>query len=619
MTRTMLLSICIHVVIIASSSIHLAAIVDHSDPVIDFNGNPSNVNEDAGIAVVSLISSGAVSQEVTVDLVVQTGAGEASPGFDYSGTGTYTATFANGDSAASIDLTIIDDTLSEADEIVTISINTVSTGADAGTTTPIASFTILQDLSDTELVQVNFRSAVYDLNEMFAAIPIEIDFVDSNGQPTAINEAFELSATVPNSGTSDTATLGSDYSDPTSVAVTLPIDATSTSLTFTVTILPDVEVESTEVFYMSMAASISLSFTSLGSLRSETEIRIHDDDLESMMCIVPTPEVSRTKARDFEFYAFTSLTADAASIRWSKNNLPRRFGTLGNVGSNGMKLSVSRPSKNKGRRFGYYTFTSTGTSGASLSCNTFIRASNKMFGYASTPAQKYTRVIYPATDGGTALSSAVALSIQYNPPSRRKKLIWTKDGVLLNGRSGPTITLNTVRNAGVYVVSRFVRRRTHFTIIEVIASDCPENQYRSGSCTECPTCYNGGVCNPADGRCICPPCFEGVNCELIVTDIAGFGHSTRFNCISDLGASGSCRGVLFTFEGIYGTSCGCGWSGSNCLKACSRGTFGADCSQTCHCANPSACNGMTGECTDGGGCEEFYEGANCQVSNHYYE
>ncbi|PIK57146.1 hypothetical protein BSL78_05966 [Apostichopus japonicus] len=227
-----------------------------------------------------------------------------------------------------------------------------------------------------------------------------------------------------------------------------------------------------------------------------------------MMCIVPTPEVSRTKARDFEFYAFTSLTADAASIRWSKNNLPRRFGTLGNVGSNGMKLSVSRPSKNKGRRFGYYTFTSTGTSGASLSCNTFIRASNskytyahirsgvlaqwltpvpfnhkvpgsshsqinKFFGYASTPAQKYTRVIYPATDGGTALSSAVALSIQYNPPSRRRKLIWTKDGVLLNGRSGPAITLNTVRNAGVYVVSRFVRRRTHFTIIEVIASARP--------------------------------------------------------------------------------------------------------------------------------------------------
>lgn len=86
----------------------------------------------------------------STDLVVQTGAGEASPGFDYSGTGTYTATFANGDSAASIDLIIIDDTLSEADEIVTISINTVSTGADVGTTTPIASFTILQELSGKE-------------------------------------------------------------------------------------------------------------------------------------------------------------------------------------------------------------------------------------------------------------------------------------------------------------------------------------------------------------------------------------------------------------------------------------------------------------------------------------
>lgn len=47
--------------------------------------------------------------------------------------------------------------------------------------------------TDTELVQVNFRSAVYDLNEVIAAVPIIIDFVDSNGQPTAINEAFELS------------------------------------------------------------------------------------------------------------------------------------------------------------------------------------------------------------------------------------------------------------------------------------------------------------------------------------------------------------------------------------------------------------------------------------------
>lgn len=52
--------------------------------------------------------------------------------------------------------------------------------------------------------------------------------------------------------------------------------------------------------------------------------------------------------------------------------------------------------------------------------------------------------------------------------------------------------------------------------------------------------------------------------------------------------------------------------------ACSRGTFGADCSQTCHCANPSACNGMTGECTDGGGCEGHYHGVNCQVLLLYW-
>ena len=45
-------------------------------------------------------------------------------------------------------------------------------------------------------------------------------------------------------------------------------------------------------------------------------------------------------------------------------------------------------------------------------------------------------------------------------------------------------------------------------------SDCPRNKWDPPSCNQdCPWCYNGGVCCPQYGTCICPPGFGGEFCQ----------------------------------------------------------------------------------------------------------
>lgn len=75
---------------------------------------------------------------------------QAAPGFDYSGTGTYSVTIADTTTTGDLILTIVDDGLMEANEAVTIEITAFSGGDGSETlsTTPgdvTSSFTIMDD------------------------------------------------------------------------------------------------------------------------------------------------------------------------------------------------------------------------------------------------------------------------------------------------------------------------------------------------------------------------------------------------------------------------------------------------------------------------------------------
>ena len=56
----------------------------------------------------------------------------------------------------------------------------------------------------------------------------------------------------------------------------------------------------------------------------------------------------------------------------------------------------------------------------------------------------------------------------------------------------------------------------HFESIDInkyICIGCTASKYGTGCEKTCATCYNGGICHDTSGICICPPGFQGLQCE----------------------------------------------------------------------------------------------------------
>ena len=50
--------------------------------------------------------------------------------------------------------------------------------------------------------------------------------------------------------------------------------------------------------------------------------------------------------------------------------------------------------------------------------------------------------------------------------------------------------------------------------VDYISTECPRDKWGIPGCeNDCPTCYNGGMCCPIYGICICPPGFGGETCQ----------------------------------------------------------------------------------------------------------
>lgn len=105
---------------------------DDNAGVIQFSSATYSVSEAGGAAVITFTRTGGTSGAVSVDF--STANGTATAGSDYSAVAT-TVTFAHGESSKTVSIPVLNDSLPEGDETVSLSLKNVSGGAGLGLST----------------------------------------------------------------------------------------------------------------------------------------------------------------------------------------------------------------------------------------------------------------------------------------------------------------------------------------------------------------------------------------------------------------------------------------------------------------------------------------------------
>ncbi|XP_070563322.1 tyrosine-protein kinase receptor Tie-1-like [Ptychodera flava] len=192
-------------------------------------------------------------------------------------------------------------------------------------------------------------------------------------------------------------------------------------------------------------------------------------------------------------------------------------------------------------------------------------------------------------------------------------LKWRHNGVeqpQWNGQNSITISFTKPSDAGIYECYSSETQRTQgkHGFMRLIVRVCPNGKWGLPDCLfSCPTCYNGGMCNSDTGECICPPGFQGSNCETGCGK-NNWGMTCERRCSSS--NPDACRSTMYCLADPYGCSCSASYGGIDCATNCPNGKYGAGCTQTCHCVN--GCDGATGECNSGG-CLQGWSGSKCHI------
>ncbi|XP_078575880.1 uncharacterized protein LOC144861750 [Branchiostoma floridae x Branchiostoma japonicum] len=203
--------------------------------------------------------------------------------------------------------------------------------------------------------------------------------------------------------------------------------------------------------------------------------------------------------------------------------------------------------------------------------------------------------------------------------SRTGTLQWRKGGTtgsggsVVTGQNGLTLTIDNAQTAdeGFYECYYSGDSDRKQGIMRLIVRACVENKWGPPSCiSDCPMCYNGGMCDDISGECVCPPGFNGTNCETACP-------ANRIGTNCDRACDGNdCTGKLLCVMDPYGCSCAPGLMGIECNTDCPDGRYGADCTQICNCANgPADCDKKTGACS--GGCLDPWAGDSCHIGPDY--
>ncbi|CAG2104937.1 unnamed protein product [Medioppia subpectinata] len=143
--------------------------------------------------------------------------------------------------------------------------------------------------------------------------------------------------------------------------------------------------------------------------------------------------------------------------------------------------------------------------------------------------------------------------------------------------------------------------------------ECPPGTYGLNCEKKC-KCFNGGVCDPEDGHCVCKDGWIGLQCETRMCSDGLYGPECRHICQCHQNNSQLCH--PWTGE------CTCkpinrynkhiirakGYTAELCHRQCAPPSFGANCNEVCDCHNGALCHHITGECL----CDAGWDGAKCE-------
>ncbi|XP_078616749.1 uncharacterized protein LOC144885021 isoform X1 [Branchiostoma floridae x Branchiostoma japonicum] len=242
----------------------------------------------------------------------------------------------------------------------------------------------------------------------------------------------------------------------------------------------------------------------------------------------------------------------------------------------------------------------------------------RVTGVKMKPGASIQPVLLTAT-----VSAGESLTLNMTSLAPADKIEWRKDGDILTGADALQLRLDDVRveDSGIYE-SYYVtngteggeRARAEQGIMRLLVRACPVGLWGDECSMKCPTCFNGGVCHPRTGVCVCPPGFNGPICEKACGPNR-YGKKCNLRCHLDFSGQSDpedgCAHLTFCLPDPYGCSCAPGYFGLKCSEECPAGTFGAGCCLTCHCAGGVSCNRFTGQCP--AECAPGYLGTNCQI------
>ncbi|MFN8523892.1 MAG: Calx-beta domain-containing protein [Chloroflexota bacterium] len=271
----------------------LTIVDDDATSTIQFSANTYAVNETGGSAAIAIVRSGGLNNPASVTFA--TANGTATSPADYTATST-TVNFAAGESAKLVSVPIVDDTLPEGNETISLALS-APVGAVIGAQ-PNATLTIIDD--DT-FPSVQLSSATYTVGEAGGTVTI-----------TATRAGLTTGTSTMAYATSNgTAASPADY---TATSGTLSFAVGETSKTFTVPIINDDFIEGNKTFNVALSAP---SGATLGTPVAAVVTITEDDTTPSLQFSAATYSVGEAAGTATITVTRTGATGPAVGVTYA--------------------------------------------------------------------------------------------------------------------------------------------------------------------------------------------------------------------------------------------------------------------------------------------------------------